>query len=133
MSNTHTAATSGDAVPYSKMFNHDRLRHIIDAHQSLSDYYGVMAHIYNPLVYAPPKAVNPPTTTEKKMLERMLIREMEMMWKIRRLIAEMEESCNELCNEINPTRWRNTGWADTTQNQNNGNDNFEGGDDQDTN
>ena len=107
---TTTSAPDHDESVYIKQFNRQGLKNLIEAYQFLSDYNGIVAHTYTPMIYARPRLVTPPTDTEKKAVDRMLLREKEILGKIKRMVIEMEKSCAELSSELDVNGWAGGSW-----------------------
>jgi hypothetical protein len=119
--NNSTAVDTKEDIAFTEMFNRSGLKHLIVAHQQTNDYMGMVANIYNPMIYTLPKEVIAPTKEEKAVLAKMLRREKEMMGKIKRLIEAADRDCDELLSELgfeNP--WAtglNDEWGNTAQPQ----------------
>ena len=112
-STNNTASTSTPEVESSinTHVNKHGLRTLLGAHQSLVDVMSRHSNVYLPLIYDPPREIRTPTPEERRTVEAMLHREMEIVQKLKKLLENLEANYTDLIHELSPWSNNHTGWA----------------------
>ena len=103
-----TPSTSEEQVSVNQLVGKHGLRSLLGAHQHLADVMSRHSNVYFPLIYDPPKEANNITNDERRAVEMMLRREVEIVEKLKRLLEAIEANHTDLIRELSP--WTHTGW-----------------------
>ena len=99
-----------EQIPYMTWFNREGLKDLLIAYKHLVEYQCCVAACYCPMIFCLPRTVAPPTASEKSAVDAMIGKERMMLIRMKRLITEMERSCDKFATELGVSGWVNTQW-----------------------
>ena len=114
-----------EQLPFMTQFNREGLKDLLIAYEHLAEYQRRVAACYCPMLFCAPRTVAPPTASEKSALDAMISKERRMIIRMKRMLTEMERSCDEFTAELGVSGWANTQW--NNGGWGNGDDNSDGG------
>ena len=126
--NTTAVVPKEELTPFGSYFSREGLKDLLAAYEHLAEYQRRVAVCYSPIILCLPRTVAPPTASEKTTLDAMITKERMLIRKMRRLLSEMERSCDEFAAELGVsgwahTQWNNGGWGNKDETSDAGNAN----------
>ena len=108
--NNTAVVVKDEPTPFGSYFSREGLKDLLAAYEHLSEYQRRVAVCYSPIILCPPRTVAPLTASEKTTIDAMITKERMLIRKMRRLLSEMERSCDEFAAELGVSGWANTQW-----------------------